>query len=459
MVAETRDQVGAAEKLFAAAKGRHYHDHTWDDKDAFEEMLVAKTRLLKEYPFFGVLGLNLTLVEEPGIPTMAVDGRHLFYNPDFALKLNRNERIFAIGHEIYHVLSEHAGPIDKVRKGGRDDELWGYATDFVVNDDLLLSNIGEFITTISILHEERFRGLSAEEVYDILEEEKENYKGKCQTFDSHLEIEIVPDNEWEDGEGEGSKQHGIGGGRGTKIRMKQSEYDALCKDWRETMESAAAAQKEAEDAGRAAGSIPAGLQRMIDSLMEPRIDWRTVLRQFVKSVVSRGYSFNRPNKALFQMGMTIPSFRTVKNELDIVVVVDTSGSIGQEDLTAFCSEFNGILDSFPRYKIEAWCFDAAVIEESITTLEKGANGKLEGLEKFLGRMGGGGGTDFMVNWEYMKEERLVPKLLLMFTDGMPFSEWGIPNYCPTMYLIKDNPGVKAPYGMTIHYEKPHDIES
>lgn len=458
MVAETREEVAKESKLFAAARGRRYYDHTWENKDAFEEMLVAKTRLLKEYPFFGVLGLNLTLVEENSIPTMAVDGRHMFYNAEFALKLNRNERIFALGHEIYHVLSEHAGPVDKVRKGGRDDELWGYATDFVVNDDLLLSDIGEFITTISILHEERFRGLSAEEVYDILEEEKDKYKGKCQTFDSHLEVEVVPDEEWEEG-GEGeSKQHGIGGGRGTKIRMKQSEYDALTKEWTETLESAAAAQKEAEDAGRAAGKIPAGIQRMIASLMEPRVDWRTVLRQYVKSVISRGYSFNRPNKGLFQYGITIPSFRTIKNELDIVVIVDTSGSIGQEDLTAFCSEFNGILDSFPRYRIRAWCFDGAVIEESITTLEKGKDGKLEGIEKFIGNIGGGGGTDFMVNWQYMKEERLVPKLALMFTDGMPFSDWGIPGYCPTMFLIKGNKGARAPFGMTVHYEAPESID-
>ena len=134
-------------------------------------------------------------------------------------------------------------------------------------------------------------------------------------------------------------------------------------------------------------------------------------------------------------------------------------NIGQEKIIVYhkVSEFNGILDSFQRYSIKVWCFDAAVVEESITTLVKGKGGKLEGIEKFIGNIGGGGGTDFMVNWDYMKEERIVPKLAVMFTDGMPFSDWGIPGYCPTLYLIKDNPSAKAPFGMTVHYEAPQNI--
>jgi predicted metal-dependent peptidase len=67
---------------------------------------------------------------------------------------------------------------------------------------------------------------------------------------------------------------------------------------------------------------------------------------------------------------------------------------------------------------------------------------------------GGGGTDFDVNWNYMKENDYVPKKFIMFTDGYPWSSWGDDEYCDTVFVIHSNynKDIQAPFGITTHYE-------
>jgi predicted metal-dependent peptidase len=262
------------------------------------------------------------------------------------------------------------------------------------------------------------------------------------------------------GDGESGSASDDGKGN-VKVRMKQSDFDKLQKEWQDTMVSAAAAQHEHEQReSTAAGCIPSGIQRMIDDLSKPRVNWRQALKRFVIAVSSRAYSFARPNKALFSQGWTLPGFRTRVNELDIVIMVDTSGSIGRDQLTAFVSEMKGIMNSFQRYKIQAWCFDGDVILESAVTLEKHTRGgdSWDQIIKFAERIGGGGGTVFSANWDYMKKERIKPRLVLMLTDGMPCGSWGDPMYCPTMFMIMGNTSAQAPFGLTIHYEDPDAVK-
>ena len=254
------------------------------------------------------------------------------------------------------------------------------------------------------------------------------------------------------GEGSSGDQDGEGKQKGGsyKIKMKRSEYEKMKQDWKDNAVKAAAAQKEATARG-GAGSIPAGIQRLLDDLTKPVYNWKMLLRRYVMSTMSRAYSFARPNKALFSAGFTIPGFRSRTDKLDICICVDTSGSIGQEELTMFVSEMDGILKSFPNYNITAWCFDSAVIEDSITQITK-HNGQMDDITKFARNIGGGGGTTFEVNWEFMKDQKLKPKLLLMLTDGYPCGGWGDPLFCPTMFLMIGNPGGRAPFGITMHYE-------
>jgi len=469
-IAESKDQIGK----ITIPVGQRYKKDTWIDDAAYEEMIVAKSRLLRDFPFWGILGLQLVLVEDTSgyIPTLATDGRHIFYNAEFIMKLKRGERVFVVAHELYHCLFDHAGKghrgtgfigvhegekdPEKIKEANEKAQLWNFAVDFVVNDDLLQSKCGDFVTSIPILHDAKFRGMASEEVYQHLLDHPEDRPKGGSTLDVHIEIEIEEDGEEGDGEGGGSCDGGSGkDGKGRKkIKMKRSEYEKLRKQWADNAVKAAAAQKEAEARG-GAGDIPAGIRRLLDDLMKPQFNWKQLLRRYVMSVMNRGYSFQTPNKALFNLGWTIPGFRTRKQQLDICVAVDTSGSVGDAELKKFISELDGILKSFGSYNVLAWCFESNIVEESITEITK-ANGKMEDVSKFLKNIGGGGGTNFECNYDFMKERKLKPRLFLMLTDGYPFGSWGDPRFCPSMFLLVGNPAGKAPFGITMHYEDAED---
>ena len=474
-IAEDREQAASS----AIPIGRVFRRDTYVNEDIYEEMIVAKARLLKDFPFWGILGLSLVLVEDTSgaIPTLATDGRHIFYSAKFMEKLKRGERVFAVAHELYHCLFEHAGKNnrgimytgvnpaaanhDEIIEINEKLKLWNFAIDFVVNDDLLRSGCGDFIKTISILHEIKYRGWSSEEVFQHLLDHPEDRPCKGETtLDVHIEIEIEEDGTG-DGDGDAESQSGKYGtgdnpGEGNKngnikVKMKRSEYEKMRKGWKDNAVRAAAAQKDADARSGGAGNIPAGIRRLLDDLTKPVYNWKQMLRRYVMSTISRGYSFARPNRPLFNAGFTIPGFRTHNQLLDIAIAVDTSGSIGEKELAIFVSEMDGILKSFPNYKIKAWCFDGDVIPESITEITK-LNGKMDDITKFAKNIGGGGGTDFACNWEFMREMKLKPRLFLMFTDGYPFGSWGEPMYCPTMFLIKGNPTCDSPFGISLHFE-------
>jgi len=463
----TPDDVHKFQAKLANRMGKAYRKDDFKDEDAYNEMIVAKARMLKDLPFWGILALTVKLVEVDEIPTLATDGIHVYYNAEFVKKLTRGERVFAMAHEIYHCLYEHAGKNTRAMSyigfnpSERDPAkvadirdklaLWNYAADFIVNDGLVEARVGEFIKSIGILHDEKFRGWAVEEVYEHFQQNPNEVPKNAQTMDTHIEVEVVPDDEMGEGDGE---QPQPGDGNGTmKVRIKQSDFEKMQKDWQDNMVSAAAAQREHEQRTRSAGCIPTGVQRLIDQLSKPKVDWKRALRRYVMAVTHHRYSFSRPNKSLFSNGWTLPGFRDRVHELDIVVMVDTSGSIGQEELTAFVSELQGIMNSWKRYKIHAWCFDGAVIEDSKVELVKGSHGAWDDVKKFAERIGGGGGTNFEVNWDYMKENRIKPRLALMLTDGMPFGSWGDVSYCPTMYMIIGNPRAEGPKGaITMHYE-------
>lgn len=451
---KNEEQVYVPQRRTAMYKKDHYVDY-----ESYENMIVAKSLLLKNVPFWGLIAMSIPLVEEPleSMPTMATDGMHIFYNPDFVKTLNRDELIFGLAHELNHVIKAHVG--DNSRLFARESismsefmqnseyqekaRIWNCAADYVNNDELVLSNIGRKITTIEILHDEKYRGWTTEEVYDHLMENPDELPAGAASFDEHIQIEIVPDDDMDE-------QGGYSDGNTFKI--SESEYQKFKKDLQSTIMSAAAAQQEHEmKTGESAGCIPASIKRLIEKLSTPLVDWKTSLRRAVVAVNTRNFSFSRPHRGHFQQGITIPGFRSRTQKLDLAVMVDTSGSISSEQLTRGISELKGILESFATYKIDAWCFDSDVAEDSFLTVEKnGSKSTWRDILEFTKRIQGGGGTSFETNWHFMIDRKIKPKACIMFTDGYPFGSWGFPNYCPTIFVVMDNPQCTAPFGKTIH---------
>jgi predicted metal-dependent peptidase len=152
----------------------------------------------------------------------------------------------------------------------------------------------------------------------------------------------------------------------------------------------------------------------------------------------------RPNRKSQFANVVLPGMKK-DQQIDIAIALDVSGSISMEDSTAFLSEVQGIMDQFESYKIRVWCFDTEVSGYDEFNHDDGKS-----ITEF--ELTGGGGTDFIPNWDFMKSRDFVPDQFIMFTDGEPWREWGDPDYCDTIFLIKnDYRKPVAPFGQSVYY--------
>ena len=395
------------------------------DARAREKIVTARIGLLLKAPFFGQLTSRLELVNaDAWCPTAATDGKRFYYNSEFIDKLPLRQCEFLAGHEVLHVVYDHLG-----RKQERDGRLSNIAADYCVNQDLIDQGIGEKINVVPILYDSKFRGWAYEEVYDYLFDNADKIDIDSlaeQLLDEHLE---------EEGEGGGSGDEDKDGKGRPKISAEEAKQ---IKD-----EIRGAVLSAAQSAG--SGNLPSGVKRLIKDLTAPVIDWRELISQQIQSVYKDDYSFARVNRRGWHFDGILPGMKTGEM-IDVCIALDQSGSILDEDPTAFLSEVKSIMESFEEYRITIWCFDTAVYNAKTYTSDN--------IEDILDYdLAGGGGTDFECNWDYMKEEGIEPKRFIMFTDGYPFGSWGDENYCETVWVIKGNETCEPPFGIWAHYEK------
>ena len=394
------------------------------DAAAREKLVTARIGLLLKAPFFGQLATRMTLTNaDDWCGTAATDGRRFYYNSEFVNKMPLKQLEFLCGHEILHAVYDHMG-----RRGGRDPKISNIAADYCVNGDLVEQRIGDKISVVPILFDTKFKGWAYEEVYDYLQANanKINLSQLAeQVLDEHLDGEG-------DGEGDGDEQDGNG-----HPRLSKEERDAIRDEIRGAVISAAQA------AG--AGNLPAGVKRLLKDLTSPVIGWKELLQQQIQSTVKNDFTFQRPNRKGWHMDAIMPGLKPGEM-IDICIAMDQSGSISEEDSKAFLSEIKGIMEAFDEYRITLWCFDTDIYNMQTYTSDN-----IEDIMAYEPM--GGGGTDFMANWEFMKDNAIEPKKFIMFTDGMPFGEWGDEQYCETVWIIKGNPGCEPPWGIWAHYEE------
>jgi predicted metal-dependent peptidase len=400
------------------------------DPAIIDKLTTARVGLLLKAPFFGNMATRMQLIDaSEWCPTAATNGRNFYYNVDFVKKLSVKKLEFLFGHEICHCVFDHFG-----RVGSRDRQLSNIAQDYAVNQILVDERIGEKITEVKICYDPKYRGLAWEEIYDQLYEKAEKIsmpdllKQLGDLLDEHIN---------EDGSGPGKEGEGKDGkGKGIP-GMTKEEAQQIRDEIKEAMIQSAAA------AG--AGKVPAGIQRMIKDMTEPKISWRDLVRQEIQSIIRNDYSFTRPNRKSMHSGAILPGMKEATT-IDIGISIDMSGSIGQEDATVFLSEVKGIVDQYEDFKINLWCFDTAIYNHQEFTQDNSE-------ELFEYEPEGGGGTDFEANWEFMKEQGIQPKKFIMFTDGYPCGGWGDEDYCDTIFIVKGNTEAEAPFGQTVIYEK------
>jgi predicted metal-dependent peptidase len=316
----------------------------------------------------------------------------------------------------------------------RDRRLFNCAADYCVNSDLLEQKIGERINPC--LYDPKYKGWSAEEVYDDLYDKAEKIDINDlleQMLDEHLEGEGESEGSGEDGDVDGS-------GKG-RPRLSDEERRQIKDEIREALLQSAQAV--------GAGNLPSGVKRLIKDLTKPVVNWRELLQQQIQSTVKDDFSWMRPNRRGWHMDAVMPGMKP-GTQIDVCIAIDTSGSIGEADIKAFLSEIKGIMEAYDEYKIQVWSFDTEIYNHQ--TFSSDNLDDISGYEPQ-----GGGGTDFMVNWEYMKENNIEPKKFIMFTDGMPYSSWGDPDYCDTVFIIKGNQDAEPPFGVWAIYEKAKEL--
>jgi len=354
----------------------------------FDQVTKARARLIHWQPFFGVLALQLNMQETHDVPTLGVDGKTIFYNPDFVGTLTFDLLCSAMCHEVMHCVFDHV-----TRRGSRDAKRWNYAGDYAIN--LLLKEMGLTLGS-TWLYDEQYKDMTADEIYNKLPE-------KLGPSDFVCEI----------GHGGG----GVGASEAAEIQVM----------WKVATVQAAMLAKQQ-------GKLPGALERFIESITSPQVDWKEQLRHLLSTFAPIDYSWAKPNRRHIAAGTYLPSIDG-QNAGKIVCVIDTSGSITQDMLNTFGSEIIGIRDSVhPSTHIVIYC-DAAVAHVD----------EFEMYDEMHFALHGGGGTDFRPPFKWLEERDTAPVCLVYLTDGYgPFGDQ--PAY-PVIWCMTTD--VTPPWGATI----------
>lgn len=397
-------------------------------EEVLDRIIIARVGLLLRHPFFGNMATRLRIeAADEWLPTAATDGRHLYFNTQFFNAMDNKEIEFVIAHEILHCVYEHM-----LRREDRDPKLYNIAADYVVNNLLVRDRIGSKPKIVDCFQDFKYDKWTSEEVYDELYKnaKKIDISQLGELLDEHIDWDS------EDGDNDGDKD-----GKSGRPRLSKEDLRQIRDEIKEAMIQAA------QSAG--AGNVPGEIQRMIKELTEPKMNWRQLLRQQIQSTIRNDYSFARPSRKGWHTGAVLPGMN-FDQTIDICVSIDMSGSISNEQGSDFLGEIKGIMEEFKDYNIKVWCFDTKVYNEDDFSADNGKD-----ISEY--QVVGGGGTDFVCNWNYMKKHDVQPKKFIMFTDGYPFGSWGDDSYCDTIFIIHSNhnKSLEAPFGVTAHYEKAH----
>ncbi|MHB1698584.1 MAG: vWA domain-containing protein [Acidobacteriaceae bacterium] len=385
----------------------------------------ARTALLLDHPFFGSLLFRLKGRESRSIQTMATDGISLFYNPDFVNTLNAATLCGVLAHEVLHPGLQH-----HLRRSGRDPRRWNEACDYAINPILLDAGLH---LPEGVLVDDRFREMSAEQVYNQLQADAEQEQGG-------------PDEDTQETGGadtaspDGTPRHSdelsaptTEGGIGQVLdaRMADQETQSVEEQAREW----SVAVSQAVSIAKQAGKVPAGMKRSLDGAAEAAVDWRELLRRAWSEATPADYSWMRPNRRHIWTGLYLPG--VVREGVgEIAIAVDCSGSVNSRQLHLFEAEVRSIVEGQRPQRVYVLYFDAIV--HKVETFEAGDRVSLNPV--------GGGGTEFGPCFEWLDEHGVRPQTLVLLTDlygSFPDAEPAYP------VLWASTGGRKVPFGQVI----------
>jgi predicted metal-dependent peptidase len=445
------------------------------DPDAIETKLTAaRAKLILDKPFLGALVLRLPMAaaDPEWCPTTATDARRFYYNPDFIDSLTMAQTQFMLAHEALHCALSHFA-----RRQHRLQHRWDLACDYAINP-LLLEDGLKPPPDCNVMPE--YLGMTAEEIYPLIDE-----NDQTETIDRHLfdqenqagggqqgKATDKPDGDPAGGGGADSRreddrtqggapaeerseqqaeEHGASGARpqdagdrGAEQGRRDGDEDGrveptpppLSADERQTLEvqwqqRLAGAAQQAMQAGKMGGTMA----RLVDHLLQPRLPWRMLLARYMTAAARDDFSYMRPSRR--EGDAILPSLKS--SQVEIVVAIDSSGSIRPAEMDEFLSEVSALKGQM-RARVTLLACDSTIAEASPWVFEP--------WEEFdcPAEIHGGGGTDFRPVFQWVADSDLRPELLVYFTDARGQFPAAAPNY-PVIWLVKGRDPV--PWGQRV----------
>jgi predicted metal-dependent peptidase len=360
---------------------------------ASQRIQKTRTALVLDHPFFGSLLFRLKDRPSSAVKTMATDGVSLLWNPEFVETLNAATLAGTLAHEVMHPALHH-----HLRRSGRDLKRWNIACDYAINP--LLVDAGLSLPE-GVLIENRFRGMSAEQIYNLLESEEDsdpNSDNDQQSTASEDSNGSSAGNESSD-----SSAPETDGGIGQVLDAPLESDDSPAEQ--EHAREWEIAVKQAMTVAQQAGKMPAGLNRTMEGVAEAAVNWRELLRRLWSETTAADYSWMRPNRRHLWNGLYLPG--VVKEGVgEIVIAVDCSGSISARQLWLFEAEARSVLEGQRPERVYVLYFDAVV--QKVETYEAGQPISLNPV--------GGGGTEFGPCFVWVEERGIIPQTMVFLTD-------------------------------------------
>ncbi|HET6843506.1 MAG TPA: VWA-like domain-containing protein [Candidatus Angelobacter sp.] len=405
----------------------------------------ARVQLLLTHPFFASLCMRLDL-RESSIPTMATNGKTIYYNPAFVESLTPAELQGVLAHEVMHCALAH-----QCRRGVRDTQLWNEAADLAINP-IILNNGLTLPADAHVDHQ--YQGMSAEEIYARLLDQKGGGDGESDPSgaqDAATGSDHSPTPSQSSGD-DGSQEEGQSSEPGSKTgpaaQARPGGFGEVL-DATDEMEKPASeaemhrqenqwkiAAEQAMKAAKSCGKGSADVERLLEEERQSKQDWRAILRDFIAATTPCDYTWSPPNRRHISAGLYLPSIRR-EGIGPVVIGVDTSGSVGPRELEEFASEISAIADQAQPEAIHVvYC------DEAVTSTQQ-----FQPSEPITLEPRGGAGTSFRPVFQWVEQNNIDPACLIYLTDldchEYPESEPGYP------VLWVTNSRRNAPFGETV----------
>lgn len=439
-----------------------------------QKILKARSRLVANQPFLAVLTLRMPCIPDSNkTPAISTDGYDFFYNEAWVEQAQVEDVQFALAS-----CALHAGLLHTTRRGNRDQDDWDTACDYAVN--AILKDCGYPMHKDS-LHNPKYAGLAADQIYSLIHtppppqdskqkgknpppqggganaggepsQDEEPQDGEAQPEDGAPSKQDTPEGkkpasghgkdfsgcrdsqsadrnkgpdqpgqEQEQGEGQGQGQ-----GQGAPSKMSPEDLKELESELKENFAQAIAA-------GKAAGQLPGDLQRLANEYFNPpQVDWRELLRAYMIKPKNDEYTWNRGNRRYLSQDLYLPTQRGVGSG-EVVICIDTSGSLSEQQLQEFADEINDIVETVKPERTYVLYCDTRI--QHVDEFNQG--------EQMHFKAHGGGGTEFEPPFKWINDKGLCPEVFVYCTDGYCQFPKEVTDY-PTIWVV--NSDVTPPWG-------------